>query len=380
MEIRFNDLVSEHIERWHGYHEALRETLESGQFILGSAVDDFERQISSRLGFQNFVAVGSGTDALYIALKALLHKESDASRKKFVITTPMSYISSTSSIHLAGLKPLFADVDQAMNICPTAVEAILKSREDVLGILVVHLGGIPAQMRSFLKIARKYSVPIIEDCAQAFGTIYEGKPVGSFGDYGAFSFHPLKVFGALGDAGGLAIANEEDAIYASKARNHGHITRDNVEFFSHNMRMDALQAAFLRHSLDTIKIRLETRRNQVDYFVLKLKCLIESGLVSLPIAPSGAEYIAYNFFMIRAKHRDKLMDHLQKKGIETKIHYPRLLTSLDSNKNLPIQEWIEIPNAQASVREILSLPIGSHINNGVIEKICFALEEFYGVS
>ena len=376
IEIPFHDLTRQNRPFEQKYRSALTAAISDGNFILGEAVAEFEKKLSRFAGLGVSTAVGSGTDALYLALEALKRRPG-SDKKKYVVTTPMSYIASTSSIYLSGLTPIFCDVDESMNLCPKEVEGVLQNRDDILAVLLVHLGGIPAAMTSHSYLRSQYSIPVVEDCAQAFGTQYAGVSVGALCDFGAFSFHPLKVFSALGDAGVLAALEPDDVEFLRLARNHGHITRDNVQFFSHNMRMDAIQARFLSLKMEAVDDLLVQRNAQVEAYKSRLTPLLAEGILNLPKVPKEATRISYNFFMIKAPERASLQKHMAKMGVETKVHYERLLPDLNATKNLESVKVGSLPNAQKAAKEIISLPLGCHLEFPMIEYICETITNYY---
>ena len=378
MKIPFHNLAEQYRRFAEGDLAALKCAIDEGQFILGEAVSNFEITMKEVFSLRNFISVGSGTDALFLALQKI-KANTESSHVNYIITTPMSYISSTSSIYLTGMKPLFSDVDEAMNLCPKAVTQLLENRNDIRGILLVHLGGIPAQMNEFHAISRKFEVPIIEDCAQALGTEYSGKSVGSFGDFGAFSFHPLKILGALGDAGGLSFNNTDFGSYFTAARNHGHNSRDNVAFFSHNMRMDSIQSRFLQARIVSLADAIILRERQVASYRERLRDVVDMGMLEYPIPPTNTTRISYNFFMVKVRRRDDLQAFLLNKGVETKVHYKRLLCDLDANRGDHSIEATYLLNARKYVSEILSLPIGSHITEREIDYVCEQVLKFFSV-
>ena len=282
MKIPFHDLTRQN-RPFEQYRSALTAAISDGNFILGEAVAEFEKKLSRFAGLGVSTAVGSGTDALYLALEAL--KRRPGSDKK--IRRHHSYV--VHSIHQLYISfwayTDLCDVDESMNLCPKEVEGVLQNRDDILAVLLVHLGGIPAAMTSHSYLRSQYSIPVVEDCAQAFGTQYAGVSVGALCDFGAFSFHPLKVFSALGDAGVLAALEPDDVEFLRLARNHGHITRDNVQFFSHNMRMDAIQARFLSLKMEAVDDLLVQRNAQVEAYKSRLTPLLAEGILNLPKVP-----------------------------------------------------------------------------------------------
>jgi dTDP-4-amino-4,6-dideoxygalactose transaminase len=349
-------------------HQKINQICSSGQFILGEDLEIFERNISLYLNSKNFIGVGNGTDALYLAIKSLGIGPGDK-----VITTPMSYIASTSSIYLSGATPIFVDVDESLNISPSAINEV--NDKDVKAILVVHLGGNPAEMVSIMKIAKKKSIYVIEDCAQAFGTKLNGKKLGTYGDVNAFSFHPLKILGAFGDAGGISTDIEKLSKKIINMRNHGHITRDDVEDFSHNMRMDTIQAGILNIFLEDIELEIKLRQKQIATYRKKLNSVVNRGSIVFPRLNESLEEISFNFLIIRVRNRDALISFLQNNGYEIKIHYPKLLCDLSAIKIDKNQ--YPLVNSKIYVNEILSLPIGEGHKMLDIINICKLIIKFY---
>ena len=349
-------------------HQKIGNISSKGQFILGEDLEIFERNTAIYLNCKEFVGVGNGTDALYLAIKSLGIGPGDK-----VITTPMSYIASTSSIYLAGATPIFVDVDESLNISPSAINQV--NDPDVKAILVVHLGGNPAEMVAILEIAKKKSLFVIEDCAQAFGTDFNERKLGTYGDVNAFSFHPLKILGAFGDAGGISTNNEKLAKKIITMRNHGHITRDDVNEFSHNMRMDTIQAGILNIFLENIDLEIKLRQKQIAFYREKLIAVVNQGLVVFPRLNESLAAISFNFLIVRAKNRDELIDYIQKNGYEIKIHYPKLLCDLSANKVM--NNIYPLVNSKIYVNEILSLPIGDGHKMLDIKNICKLIEKFY---
>ena len=186
---------------------------------------------------------------------------------------------------------------------------------------MVHLAGIPAQMDRIAAIAERHGLAVIEDCAQSFGAVYNGKAAGTFGRFGVISFHPLKNLGALGDGGMILARDDKDAAWLRQARNHGHSSRDECDFWSVNSRLDELQAAFLRTQLEFYPEELSRRRRLADIYRARL-----SGMVEFPRVPANSQ-ASYNWIMALAPKRPELVAYLAEHGIETKVHYPLLVPS-----------------------------------------------------
>jgi dTDP-4-amino-4,6-dideoxygalactose transaminase len=371
--IKFLDLPARHLALFPGYCRELNQQLTDSDFILGAGVKAFEQDVSKYLGGAAFLSAGNCTDALYLSLKYLL--ERDASRRE-VIVSPMSYLASVSSIVLAGGIPRFVDIDDSLNISVRAVADSISER--TAAVVVVHLGGIPAEIAAITSIASEYRVPIVEDCAQCFSATFDGRAIGTTSFSGCFSFHPLKLFGGIGDAGGVSSANQDFLKYFERARNHGHTTRDDVEFFSHNMRLDSLSARLLRQQLPFVSQEVESRcairRRYADFFLSS--GLIGSGRVRIPTIPARAQP-SFNFAMFRFERRDALLTYLEERAIEARIHYPRLLSELTPFKNGVPHLVSSIGNARVAVNQILSLPCGSHLTPDEVDYVCESIRDFY---
>lgn len=371
--LKFLDLQGRHNLLIDKYCAELRDQIYDSDFILGSGNNLFEEKISKLLG-QEFLSCGNCTDALYLSLKYIFSKL--PSNKREVIVSPMSYLASVSTIVLAEGIPHFVDIEESMNIDPYEIERAINER--TAAIMVVHLGGIPANISEIEKIANKYGIEIIEDCAQAFLTKIDEKVVGTYGLSGCYSFHPLKIFGGCGDGGGITSKDKEFISYIKKARNHGHSSRDDVEFFSHNMRMDSLTARFLSVQLPYIDSEIIHRNNLREMYCKKFEDFgILNTFIGIPEVPSNAR-VSYNFAMFRFKHRDLLKTYLDSKGIESRVHYPKLLCDLSPFiKGENLAKMIDIHKAKNAVLEILSLPCSSHLNEKDICEISTKIAEFY---
>ncbi len=341
------------------FHEVLDRVLEHGQVILGPEVQAFEQAVARYVGVKHALAVANGTDALVLGLRALGVTDGE------VVTTAMSYLASTSSIALAGATPVFADVGPDLNLDVDAVAAAIGPKTKA--ILVVHLGGNPARMQDLYRLAKARGVKLIEDCAQALGAV-SGANAGNLSDLGAVSFHPLKNLGAVGDAG--AIFTNDDAVAANLrlARNHGHSSRDQCEFWSINSRMDSLQAGFLSAMLDDYPAVLEARRKQAERYRAAL-----AGIVEFPVVNPGA-LPSYNFFYTIVERRDDLQRRLLDDGIDAKIHYPIPIHQLNAAREIAVGQ---LPQTEYLTQRILSLPLGPHLVDSQIEFVIEKVGEFY---
>ncbi len=339
----------------------------SGQFVLGDEVDKFEKKICNFLNVKNCVALNSGTDALVLGLYLLGIKRGDE-----IITPPNSFIASTAAIAHLGAIPIFADVKDDQNINPYEIEK--KITKKTKAIMPVHLSGHPCEMDKIKNISIKYRIPIIEDAAQAIGTKYKDKFVGTFGEVGCFSAHPLKNLNAIGDSGYLITNNNIIAKKAKLLRNHGIEKRNKVLTFGYVSRMDNLQAAVLNLRLKKLKKIIKLRRSNAKlYFNL----LGDLKKITLPIE-SKFDFNTYHTFVIQAEKRDNLKIFLEKKGISTAIHYPYLIFNQKAFKDrFKKINSNKFPISKTLSKKILTLPINQYLTKNEIKKICIEIIKFY---
>lgn len=363
MNIPFLDLSFKYSRFRQAFHDDLDAVLTSGQFILGDDVEALEEQLVEMQGCSSAITVANGTDALVLALKGMNIENGDE-----VITTPMSYLASTSAITMLGAKPVFADVDGSLNLDPDSVVSKITKRTKA--ILVVHLAGIPADMPRLGAIAQRNNLVLVEDCAQAFGAQIDGKAVGTFSDVSAVSFHPLKNLGTLGDGGAIFCNRPELQSWFIKARNHGHSSRDQCDFWSINSRLDALHARFIMSQLGAYNAEIARRRELAELYRDLLVDYVQFPMVRIGCEPS------YNWIMILTERRDELMLHLAQSGIETKVHYPRLIPELSAASGIDCDPW-SYPNAINFTQQILSLPCAEHITTEHVYVISKKIKEFY---
>lgn len=344
--------------------EKIGSLLDSGQFILGDEVSNFEASFAKLSGTKYAIGVANGTDALFLSLRGIGLEPGDE-----VITAPNSYLASASSIALAGGTIRFADVRSDYNIDPEKLEEAITPRTKA--VIAVHLTGKPADMQAIQSICSKHNIALIEDCAQAVGAHYQGKPVGGFGVAGCFSLHPLKNLSACGDAG--IITTNDDALYAylQKARNHGLKSRDECEFWSYNSRIDALQAAILNIKLKELD-RWTSRRREIA-------SMYRHGLQGLPIQlpiENEDEKAVYHTFIIQCKERDRLKDFLSSLGVDTKIHYPISIYQQEAASSLPYKKG-DFPETDRQTNEILSLPVFPELTNEQVGIVIDSIKEYF---
>jgi dTDP-4-amino-4,6-dideoxygalactose transaminase len=323
--------------------ESFESSLRRGWFILGKDVENFERAFGDYLDCRHCVGVGSGLDALTLSLEALNLRSGGE-----VLVPSNTYIATIMAILRAGLKPVLVEPDiRTYNIDPARIEE--KITANSVAILVVHLYGKPCEMDSILRLAEKYRLRIVEDCAQAHGARYRDKKVGAFGDLGAFSFYPTKNLGALGDGGAITTDNEGLAEVLRKLRNYGSVVRYQNDLLGFNSRLDEVQAGFLLVKLKKLDEINQHKRNLASLYLRHLKEDFIKPVVSEDC------YDVYHIFNVRHPMRDKLKTHLLEKGVKTDIHYmipPHRQKALEG-----ILGEEEYPIAQEIHDTTLSLPI-----------------------
>jgi len=342
---------------------AIEEVLDYGNFILGKEVHTFEEMFASYCGVRFAVGVNSGTDALFLSLKALGIGKGDE-----VITAPNSFIASASVIIAAGAKPVFVDVRDDYNINPALIEQAITPRTKA--IIPVHLTGRPADMDPILEIARKHKIQVIEDAAQAVGAKYRGKKVGALGDTGCFSLHPLKTLNACGDGGIVTTDNEKIFEELRRLRNFGLVNRDESVVWGYNSRLDSLQAAILLVKLKWLDEWNAQRRQNAKLYSSKL-----DGVVDIP-GEQPHEFCVFHTCVVQAEKRSELQDYLQNKGIGTRIHYPIPIHLQPAAKELGYQKGV-FPVCEEQSQRILSLPIHQGMKEKHVHYVADNIISFY---
>jgi len=312
------------------------------------------------------VGLNSGTDALFMALKVLGVGPGDE-----VITAPNSFIATAGAIAMAGATPVFVDVNDEYNIDPELIEAAITPKTKA--VMPVHLTGNPADMVAVNEVARKHDIHVIEDAAQAIGASIDGKPVGTFGVVAGFSLHPLKNLNVWGD-GGVLVTNSEE-IYESVLllRNHGLKSRDEVEVFGFNSRLDTLQAIVALHVMDELEEITRARIKSAKAYDEALAELVE--FIKVPPRRPGVKQV-YHTYVIQAKDREELSDYLAERGIESKVHYPIPIHLQNAAKYLGYKAG-DFPVCEAQGRSILTLPVHQDLSQEQIDYVVEAMRKFY---
>lgn len=350
------DLIDKSIDKF-------RSILQKGNYILGDECRKFEENISERFGCKNALGVGSGFDALFLALYALGIGEGDE-----VVTVANSFVATVAAADLLKAKVVYCDVGEDRNMSLEDLKRVVS--EKTKAIIVVHLAGIPAKVDEIVNYAKEKKIYVIEDGSQAFGATLNNKYVGTFGDIGCFSMHPTKNLGAMGDAGFITTDNPKLYDRIKRLRNHGLTDRDHCVEFGYNSRLDELQAALLNLKLSEVDSWNKRRNEIADKY--------RNGLKDLPIELPFTwdnSYNVYFSFVIMVDDREKLMDYLAGRSIESKIHYPisihKQRASIDS-----IGE-ISLPKTEKQNKRILSLPIYPSLQDEQVEYIIDSILEYY---
>jgi dTDP-3-amino-3,4,6-trideoxy-alpha-D-glucose transaminase len=340
---------------------AIERVLGSGWYVLGEEVAAFEREFANACGTAHAIGVGTGTDAIALILRALGIGPGDE-----VITTPLSAAYTALAVLMTGARPVFADIDaERLTIDPAAVAAAVTPR--TRAILPVHLYGQPADMEALAPIAARHSLAVIEDCCQAHLATCAGRPVGTIGVAGAFSFYPTKNLAALGDGGAVVTGDAALARRVMLLRNGGQTDRYHHEIAGVNSRLDELQAAVLRARLAFLRRWTEERRALARAYRGQL-----SGAPVIVPPERDAGHV-YHLFVIRSSERDRLQSHLRERGIDTLVHYP---IAIPRQPALAASGPADCPRADAACSELLSLPLRPGLSSSDVERVTAAVCEF----
>lgn len=338
----------------------------SGRLILGNRVADFEKRFAAFCNAGYGVGVNSGTDALFLALKAL-----DAGPGHEVITVANTAVPTVAAIRATGARPVFVDVhDDTFLMDVAKIEAALTPRTYCL--LPVHLCGQSVDMAPLLEIARSRGIGVIEDCAQAAGALYRGENVGSMGDMGAFSFYPTKILGAFGDGGMVTTSRDDLYRRLRRLRFYGMEGSYYAEEEGYNSRLDEVQAALLDFRLQTLESEMLARSALADAYH---RGLAGVGDITLPVVGEGCTH-RYYLYTIKTGRRDRLMAHLAERGIETRINYP---TPVHLMRGYAFLGYLQgtLPVTERLAGESLSLPLYPSLPVDDVARVIEAVRSFF---
>ena len=342
---------------------AVMAVLASAQYINGPIVQSFEQQFAQYIGTAECVSCNSGTDALFLALRALGIKAGDE-----VITTPFTFFSTAEMITAVGATPVFVDIDpETLNLDLSLIEAAITARSKA--ILPVHLFGQPVDMTRLMAIARAHSLYVIEDCAQAAGAEWNGQKVGSFGQVGCYSFYPTKNLGACGDGGAVTTSDRQLAQKIRSLRTHGERERYVHEDIGLTSRLDAVQAAILQIKLRHLDTWNDRRQNLADRYTT-LFDRIPGITAPRPIAGGKTVWHQYT---IRLQNRDAVRSQLQQQGVNTMLYYPIPMHRQPVYAQAYAQ--IKLPVAEQVAQEVLSLPMFPELSIEQQDRVVYALKD-----
>lgn len=324
---------------------AIARVLDSGWYILGQEVTAFEKEFAAYIGARFAIGLGSGTEALHLALMACNIGEDDE-----VITVSHTAVATVAAIELCGATPVLVDIDlNTYTIDPNHVESAIT--QQTKAVIAVHLYGHPADMESVMNVAHRHGLWVIEDCAQSHGSVYKGRITGTWGHVAAFSFYPTKNLGAIGD-GGIVVTDDPDfAERARLLREYGWRQRYISDLPGLNSRLDELQAAILR-----VKLRYLDEENQKRQALAEIyDKMLSTTSLTLPMRMQMVKHV-YHQYVIRSKHRNSLQEFLREKGVGTLIHYPFPVHQQPAYRDR-VRCALSMVNTEKVACEILSLPM-----------------------
>ncbi len=345
--------------------EKIKKVVLNNDFTLGAAVNAFEARFKNLIHAKHAIGVGSGTDALFLSLKALGIKEGDE-----IITTPFTFYATIGAIVTAGAKPVFADILPDYNIDPEKIAEKITAKTKA--ILPVHWAGKPCHMDEINLIAKNNNLFVIEDACHAICATYNNKFAGTLGDIGCFSFHPLKNLNVWGDGGIITTNSDELANKLNLMRNHGLKGRDECVLFSYNSRLDTIQAVVADHLLSKLDHITESRIRHANYLDQGLKSIPE---IKIPHRENNIKQV-YHLYSILAENRDELKNYLIENGVDAKVHYP-IPMHLQPAAHYLNYKLGDFPNAERVCSKTVSLPVHEFITQEELDYMINLIKEFY---
>ena len=365
MKIDFVDLKRQYNTIKNEIDESISRVINNTNFILGPEVDKFEKSFAKLNKVNHCVSVANGTDSLFIILKCLGIGNGDE-----VITVCNSWISSSESISLTGAKPVFCDIyEDSLSMNTDTLEGLINS--NTKAIMPVHLFGNPCDMSIIKKLATKYDLFIVEDCAQAHLAEYDNNLVGTFGIASSYSFFPGKNLGAYGDAGCILTNDQNFALKCRMFARHGAIKKHDHIIEGVNSRMDNLQASILNVKINYLQEWTEKRRSIASMYDDELNNLPIGLIKNIPKSISS-----YHLYVITTDYRDELKDYLQTNGISSAIHYPKIIPLQPAYKKYSYTEE-DFPVGYKMQSKILSLPIFPELTENELIYISSKIKDFY---
>ncbi len=363
MNVDFAVLARQYEKYQTEYEEAALRVLRSGWYIMGKELDAFEEQFAAYTGAKYAAGVGNGLDALRLALEALGVGKGDE-----VIVQANTFIATALAISQVGATPVFVDADAFFGIDVAKIEAAITDKTKA--VMTVHLYGQPCEMDPILALAKAHGLYVVEDCAQAHGATYKGKPIGTIGDVGCFSFYPMKPIGAFGDGGGVVTSNAQLMEKIKMIRNYGSRVKYHHELTGFNSRLDEIQAAIVSVNVKHAEAGNDERRTIADKYIRG----IHNPKITLPEIRPDCTHM-FHVFALRCKERDALQQHMADHGIRTQIHYPIPCHLAECYAELGYQAGA-FPVAEQVAKEELSLPIYVGLRDDEIDYIIDVINKF----
>ena len=363
MKVKFTDFKSEFLSLEKDLTNSFKNIGKEGSYILGKELEIFENKVKKILGANYVLGVGNWTEGMIMLCRALNFTNNDE-----IITVSNSFIATCGAISYAGCKPVLVDVDETLNMDANLLEK--KITKNTKAIMPVHLSGIPAEIDQIKIICKKYNLIFIEDAAHAFGGKYKNKYLGTFGDVGIFSLHPRKNLHVFGDGGIIVTKNKKLYKKLLLLRNHGLRDRNESIIWGTNSRLDNMQASFGNVMLNKINKWNKKFFKTANYYSKNLK-----HLVQIPIYDNQISTPTFHQYIIRTNKRDSLKKFLNKKGIETAIHYPKPI----HKQKAYINDFgnIKLRYTEKYAKQILSLPIHAFLNDQQIRYVVNNIKLFF---
>lgn len=359
--IPFLDLTISDPQELEKHLVSFSEIIRLGPIISGPAVEELEQEVAKFCGREFAIGVNSGTSALILALQALGIGHGDE-----VIVPCLSWIATANAVALVGAQPVFANIQNDLNICPNSIEKLISTK--VKAIVAVDFTGMPVKIDAIEKLGKSYGIPVIEDAAQAFGAGLHSRRCGAFGDISCFSLNPVKIFGGLGEAGIVLTDDSEIATKLDYLRNSGLKDRQVLVAPSFNSRMDTIQASFLLNKLPDVETKLAARRVNGQFYLNNL-----TEKVTKPLIPEGVKHSFYTF-TIQSSQRDELRTALYECGVETQIQHPLLMNCQPAYKTCRADPHIE----EELTGRILCLPISERLQVDDLNYVVASVNSFFG--
>tara|TARA_B100000963_G_C22623195_1_gene671004 strand:- start:581 stop:1726 length:1146 start_codon:yes stop_codon:yes gene_type:complete len=357
------------IEQFSDYKkilDRLSKVIQKGDYTLGDQVNLFEKKLSQRMGSKYTISVGNGTDALFLALKALNIGNGDE-----VITTPYTFIATIGSIVTSGAKPVFVDIKDDYNIDENKIERAITKKTKA--IMPVHWAGRPCELDKIKKIAKKHKLRIIQDSCHCIDARYKNKHLVEYGDICTFSLHPLKNLNVWGDGGFMLTQNKKIAEKLYLLRNHGLINRDTCKVFGFNSRLDTIQAVVGNYKIENKLNNITNKR--IKNALLLDKLLKDNPNIITVRRKKNLKEVFHLYHINVKKNRDRLKSYLLKNNIDAKIHYPRPIHLQPAAKFLKYKKG-DFPIAEKIAKTSLSLPVHEFIKKKDIHHMAKLINKY----